>query len=219
MKKIISFLILIHIFTGLYAQHAVRLGVNMDPIITWLSPKNDNLERDGMRLGITGGLMVEAYFHDNYAFASGISLGLQGGNLIYEDSVTIITENDDPVILTPGTSVAYKLSYITIPVSVKMKTNEIGYFTYFAQLGFIPQINVGSRANSVGKRLEKDNVGKEINLFKLSYFIGGGIEYGLGGQTALVIGIFYNNGFIDVLSNNDYKAINSFLTFRLGVMF
>ena len=53
--------------------------------------------------------------------------------------------------------------------------------------------------------LDKDNVGKEIGLFNLSFFIGGGIDYDLGGTTALNLGIFYNNGFIDLLSNETIR--------------
>ena len=63
-----------------------------------------------------------------------------------------------------------------------MKTNEIGYFTYFAELGFNQHINVGSRASSTGSGLSKDLVSKEINLFNMSYFFGGGVEYNIGGQ-------------------------------------
>lgn len=164
--------------------------------------------------------MGEYYFHKNYAIASAISFNVLGGNLIYEDSVAIITGKEDELVsLTPGTSVAYNLNYLTIPVSLKMKTNEIGYFTYFAQFGLSMQFNTGSKASSVGKRLEKDFVGKEINLIKLSYFIGAGIEYSLGGHSALLVGLFFNNGFTDVLSNKDYKAINNYFDVRVGVMF
>ncbi|MBN1158808.1 MAG: PorT family protein [Bacteroidales bacterium] len=220
MKRILLLLFLMPVISGLFAQQTIRLGIHIDPAITWLTPKNKNLDRDGMRLGIGGGLLVEYYFDKNYAIASGISFSLLGGNLIYQDSVAILTGKEgDPVSLTPGTSVAYNLSYFTIPVSLKMKTNEIGYFTYFAQFGFLPQFNTGSKANSVGKRLEKDFVGKEINLIKLSYFIGAGIEYSLGGHSSLLFGLFWDNGFTDVLSNNDYKAVNNYIKVRAGVMF
>ncbi|MBN2481086.1 MAG: PorT family protein [Bacteroidales bacterium] len=219
MKRILPLLLLLHV-SGLFAQQTIRLGIHADPAITWLAPKNKNLDRDGMRIGIGGGLIVEYYFHKNYAIASGISFNLLGGNLIYQDSVAIITgKEDDLVSLTPGTSVAYNLNYFTIPVSLKMKTNEIGYFTYFAQFGFLPQFNTGSKANSVGKRLEKDFVGKEINLIKLSYFIGAGLEYSLGGHSSLLFGLFWDNGFTDVLSSKDYKALNNYVTIRAGIMF
>jgi hypothetical protein len=67
--------------------------------------------------------------------------------------------------------------------------------------------------------LSKDNVKKEINLFNTNYFFGGGVEYNVGGNTSLLAGIFFNNGFLDVLSNNDHKAVLNYLTFRVGVLF
>jgi len=218
MKKLLIFVLLVNTL-GMYAQKNLRLGVHLDPVITWFSPKNRTIERDGMRPGFTGGLLLEAYFHDNYAFATGLSIGVQGGNLTYRDSVSIITGENDRVWVTPGTTVAYNLSYITIPVSIKMKTNEIGYITYFAQLGFTPQINTGSRANSSDETLNKDFVSKEINLVNLSFFFGAGIEYGIGGQTAFTAGLFFHNGITDVLSSNNYRAKLNFLTIRLGIIF
>jgi hypothetical protein len=122
-------------------------------------------------------------------------------------------------MIPAGSTVAYNLSYLTIPVGLKLKTNEIGYFTYFAELGFAQEINIGSRANSSGSDLNKTNVPKETNLLNMSYFFGGGVEYNIGGSTSLVAGIFYNNGFVDVLSNNHHKAVLSYLSFRAGVLF
>jgi len=87
---------------ALSAQDHLRLGVHFDPVISWFSPKVRTIERDGMRPGFTGGLMLEAYFHDNYAFATGISIGMQGGNLAYDDSVSVIAGEDDRIWITPG---------------------------------------------------------------------------------------------------------------------
>ena len=56
-------------------------------------------------------------------------------------------------------------------------------------------------------------------MLNMSYFFGGGVEYNIGGNTSLTAGIFYDNGFIDVLSNNDHKAVSNFITFRIGVLF
>jgi hypothetical protein len=108
---------------------------------------------------------------------------------------------------------------MTIPLGLKLKTNEIGYFTYFAHLGLTHQINIGARASSSGNNLNKDNVPKEINLLNMSYFFGGGVEYNIGGNTSLMAGILFNNGFIDVLSNDDHKAVLNYLTIRVGVLF
>jgi hypothetical protein len=121
--------------------------------------------------------------------------------------------------LPAGTSVAFNINYITIPMALKLKSNEIGFLTYFAELGFLPQINIGSRATSTGGALDKDNVSKEINAFNVSFFFGGGVEKNIGGNTFLMGGIFFNNGFGDVLTADAHKAALNFLNIRLGIMF
>ncbi len=218
MKKALVFLLLMNA-SVVFGQSNLRLGVNIDLMASWLSPKTNRIDKDGARPGISGGLMVEYYFHPNYGFVTGLTLATQGGNIMYKDSVNISTGDPIPVGLKKGSTVAYSVSYLSIPVALKLKTNEMGYFTYFAELGLTQLINIGSRASSTGSGLNKDNVPKEINVFNMTYFFGGGVEYNVGGQTSLVAGIFYNNGFVDVLSNNNHKAVLNYLTFRVGVLF
>lgn len=204
--------------SAVFGQSKLRLGVHLDPMASWLSPRTNRIQKDGARPGLNGGLMVEYYFHPNYGIVTGLNLGLRGGNVLYRDTVTIET-GDSRVVVPAGSTVAYNLNYLTIPVGLKLKTNEIGYFTYFAELGFSQEINIGSRANSSGNDLNKTNVPKETNLLNMSYFFGGGVEYNVGGNTSLVAGVFFNNGFVDVLSNNHHKAVLNYLSFRAGVLF
>lgn len=205
--------------TVICAQSDFRLGANLDPVISWFSPVTSGIDRDGSKPGFNAGLIVEYYFSKNYAFVSGLSLTSLAGNLFYKEAVSITTGAGEHVLLPAGSTVAFNLSYLTLPAGLKLKTNEIGYFTYFAQVGFSPQINIGSRATATGSLLKKDNISKEINLFNLSYFFGGGLEYDMGGQTSLLAGLFFNNGFVDILSNNRYKTAFNYLTIRLGIMF
>jgi hypothetical protein len=86
-------------------------------------------------------------------------------------------------------------------------------------MGFTPQFNIGSKASSTDNELSKDNISDEINLFSMSYFFGGGLEYNIGGQTSLTAGLFFNGGIIDVLSKDSHKATLNYLTLRLGIFF
>jgi hypothetical protein len=205
--------------TALFAQSKVRLGAHIDPVFSWFSPRSSQIEKDGARLGYNGGLIVEYYFQPNYALVTGLNLTQLGGNLIYKEEVDISTGEGEHVVLPPNTSVAFNVNYLTIPMALKLRSNEIGYLTYFAELGFSPEVNIGSRATSDGGALNKDNVSKEINAFNVSFFFGGGIEKNIGGQTSLTGGIFFNNGFGDILSADDHKAALNFVNIRLGIMF
>jgi hypothetical protein len=203
----------------MFAQSKLRLGAHIDPVFSWFSPRSSHIEKDGSRLGYNGGLMVEYYFAPNYAFVTGLNLTQIGGNLLYKEEVNISTGEGEPILLPPQTTVSYNVNYLTVPMALKLKSNEIGFFTYFAELGFSPQVNIGSRASSTGGALSKDNVSKEINAFNVSFFFGGGIEYNIGGQTSLTAGVFFNNGFVDILSSDRHKAQLNFMDIRFGVMF
>ncbi len=218
MKKVFVILILLNV-SVVFAQSKFRLGVNLDPIVTWFSPKTNGIEKDGGRLGFSGGLITEYYFAEKYALVSGFSISKLGGNLMYKDSIYISTGDQSRVLVEAGSTVAYNLTYLNLPVALKLKTNEIGYFTYFAQMGVTPQFNIGSKASSTDNELSKDNISDEINLFSMSYFFGGGLEYNIGGQTSLTAGLFFNGGFIDVLSKDSHKATLNYLTLRLGIFF
>jgi hypothetical protein len=219
MKKIVLFIAL---FVSInLAGQGLRIGINFDPVISWFSPNTKHLDKAGAKLGFNGGLMIETNFKDNYAFATGLDLTFLGGNLQYNDGPVTFTVDDDKIVtIDSATTVEFALQYISIPLSLKLKTNAIGNITYFGQLGLTPQFNISAKATSDnGNLLDKDNVGEDIGLFNLSFFIGGGIEYNLGGTTALNLGIFYNNGFIDLLASDEYKSALNYVNLRLGVMF
>jgi len=217
-RKLLILIILAY-SSALFAQSKMRLGAHIDPVFSWFSPRTSQIEKDGARLGYNGGLIAEYYFAPNYAFVSGLNLTQLGGNLLYKEEVDITTGEGAHVLLPAQTTVAFNVNYLSIPMALKLKSNEIGYFTYYAELGFLPEVNIGSRASSTGGAISKENVSKEINAFNMSFFFGGGIEYNIGGQTSLVGGIFFNNGFTDILSADRYKAGLNFLNIRIGVMF
>jgi hypothetical protein len=219
MKKIF-FLTALVVSMNLSGQD-FRFGINFDPVMSWFSPNSKTIERAGAKLGFNGGLMLETTFKKNYVFATGFDLTYLGGNLQYNNGATSFTVDKDKIVtLDSATIVEFTLQYISIPLSLKLKTNPIGYISYYGQLGLTPQVNISAKATSDnGNKLDKDNVGKEIGPVNLSFFIGGGIEYDLGGTTALNLGIFYNNGFIDLLADKEYKAALNYVNLRVGVLF
>jgi hypothetical protein len=60
-------------------------------------------------------------------------------------------------------------------------------------------------------------------MFNLSYHVTAGIEYSLGGTTALVFGLSFENNFIDITKDNGNhpvdKVSHKMLSFRFGVNF
>ncbi len=169
-------------------------------------------------MGLNAGLGMDYYFAENYAFATGISINNIGGKLDYSNDITF---NVSPVeiIVPAGNTITYQLRYINIPLGLKFKTNEIGYSTFFANLGVTPMINIQSRATDFSEILYKENIADDIMTFNMSYFITMGIQYSLGGSTALIGGLGFSSGFMDVTSRAlDKITINTF-SLRVGILF
>lgn len=63
----------------------------------------------------------------------------------------------------------------------------------------------------------------ELNKFNLSYHITVGTEYSLGGTTAIVLGLNFDNNFLDITKDNANQpkdiVSHKILSFRLGVNF
>ncbi|MBN2214905.1 MAG: PorT family protein [Bacteroidales bacterium] len=198
-------------------SQGVQLGVCLNPHFAWFSENTSVMKSNGTRIGVEGGLVVENYFTKNYAFVTGIRLGTFGGKMEYNDSIPFET-NDAKKYVLEGEEVKYKMQYISVPIALKLKTNQIGYMSYFAQLGFTGQVNIGAKADNP-PRIDNDGAGPEIGLFSVSYHFGGGVEYEIGGSTAIVAGIVYNNGFLDILTEQDGRESLSYLSINLGVIF
>ena len=69
---------------------------------------------------------------------------------------------------------------------MKLKTEELGYLTFFLQLGLNPMININARGESGDGTLDDESIRETTQLFNLGYHAGVGVEYRLGGNTALI---------------------------------
>lgn len=197
----------------------VKFGVFVDPQYTWLAPETRDASSDKGFFGVNGGLSVDNYFAKNYALSTGLALGTQGGTIRYSNEKTIKAGSSGiDTTLPAGTAIEYKLQYITVPVGLKLKSNQIGYITFYANIGFTNQFNINSKASSSEGTLQNDPVNKEINWYNLAYHFGGGVEYAIGEDTALNFAVIYHNGFIDI-TNSDPRITSRVLTLRVGVLF
>jgi hypothetical protein len=183
-----------------------------------MSPEARDVNSQGTVFGIKGGLIIDRYFQDNYAFTTGISMGTQGGKLLfdYQFPIEVYGETDT---MPAGTTLRYKLQYITIPLGLKLKSNQMGYSTFYVNLGFSNQLNLKAEATTLdNNRLSDDSIKDEIGWYNLGYYFGGGVEYSLGKDTAILIGILYHNGFLDITTAAP-RVYSRILTLRLGVLF
>lgn len=221
MKKIIFFSILMISTLAVVAQDEsnVHFGLKAAPSFAWLRTDSKNFSTNGSKFGFSYGLMTEFNFTKRYAFATGIDVAYRGGKLksIVTDSMTTTIEQ------------AMTLQYVELPLTLKLKTNEIGYLTYYLQIGVSPGVNIRSKAdvktstqyNGTTTSASEDGIDikKDINSFNLSMIIGGGVEYTLSGSTTLLLGVQFNNGFMDIADGDDLKANSNYLALTVGILF
>jgi hypothetical protein len=218
-------LILLLTISPLYIVHAqqrIGFGIHADPSVNWFSTDISQVRYNGARAGFNFGLTYNKYFAPNYSFSTGISLMRTGGRLVSSDTTTMEFSNSRLKVL-PGNPVEYKIQYLVIPIGLKLQTNQIGYLTFFSDLGLDPKIAISRKADIPSLNISGENANNEINLFNLSYHITAGIEYSLGGTTALVFGLNFDNNFLDATTDNGNprtdKVSQKILSFRFGVNF
>lgn len=195
-----------------------KFGVFIDPQVCWLKPESKVVEMSGKIFGIKGGLSIDRYFEKNYAFSTALSLSNQGGKLTYDNQL-VLTVYDKPDTIPAGATIDYRLQYLTIPVGLKLKSNEIGFHTFFVQLGFDNQFTIKARATSTNNGgLDDDSIREEIGVYNLAYYFGGGLEYAIAEDTSISFGLFYHSGVLDISKAKPVVNTRQ-VSLRLGINF
>ncbi len=231
MKKIVLITALSLVFMSLFAQGdepTVRVGITASPAISWFKGADKNVNSGKIRMGLEYGLLMNINLsknNQNYVLETGLTGVLMGGNAVYD---TLGFGTDSLFGYRNGVDARFKMQYVNIPISLKLKTNEIGYITYYGQLGFVPGFKVGGRIDSdalgyENEKLDKDNETiYKAPLFALGISVGGGIEYALNDRTALVLGLNFVNNFtngIKVKTEDKDKQAFRYLLLRAGILF
>ncbi|MGB0886028.1 MAG: porin family protein [Chitinophagales bacterium] len=240
MKKIASILTILLFLTNANAQELrnFRFGLVFSNAIMF--PASDNVDlKSKPSYGFDYGLSIDYFFTDNYAISSGIYMDhpiyARSGTL--ENNFSFSAASDSAFALakginssTIGNNEKITSMNLNIPLSFKLKTNEIGYFKYFGDVGILNSFRIQSRYSLKGTDIQKIRFGKEnaefnaINYhtktYNFSLKIGGGIEWTISDNTALLVGLYFYNGFIDYIEDNDAKATYiRKLSLRTGILF
>ncbi len=104
----------------------------------------------------------------------------------------------------------YKINYVTIPFALKMKTKEIGYFTYFGEFGANLGLKTKARVSDVtdviawnaadstfsvvveNKSLTDLDLAKGTQPIRVGLLVGGGAEYNFSGSTSMFFSLHYH---------------------------
>ena len=210
------------LLTGNVFAQGVKFGFHIDPVLGWLKPDEKNISSTGVRIGFNYGLMLDFYFSENYAITTGVTIAQNGGKIKYDDADTLFPKTFPGTGFPASTEIKFNFQNLQIPFALKLKTNEIGYITYFGEVGVDNRFNIRTTGdiitpNAVDDRVD-EKLAKDVRVFNLALHIGAGIEYSLSEKTAFVGGIYFSNGFTDITGFKGHVEQN-YLAIRLGIHF
>jgi hypothetical protein len=182
-------------------ERKLRFGLQLNPHISWLTPNTAGYESEGAKFGMTYGLAAEFFLTKNYLFSTGLFIANLGGEVSFEG----IYEDNNGANIPSAVKQSYGIKYIEIPLTLKLRTNEIGYMTYYGQFGLKSGIKFKSTSDfsysdiNNSPKIEGVNTASDIFFINMYLTVGAGVEYNISGNTSLLLGLTYNNGFINQL--------------------
>lgn len=182
-------------FSGLFGQNNIRFGIHLTPNISYVSTNQEDAATGAKILFAYGGIF-EYRFADNYSLASGFEIINRGGTLTAD-----------------GVTGSYRTGYLQIPLALKMRTREFGYFTYYGEFGLVPSVRMTDNVEFEPELPDGERLESYINFFNTIFRFGFGTEYDLGGSSALVLGLNYNRSLFDNLKADDPR-LSSKYTYR-----
>jgi len=180
-----------------------RFGLQFNPNISWLKSNTSELESDGTKFSFSYGLAFEYFLSKNYLLSSGLVFSSLGGELNYEG----VFNDNNGVNVPTEVNQTYNIRYIELPTILKLRTNEIGYMTYYGVFGLRTGIKYKSSSDfsyldiNGGIKEEGKNTASDVFFINTWLVVGAGAEYNLSGNTNISFGVTYNNGFINSLDS------------------
>ena len=222
-KLLLALLVLAATISTASAQF--EIGLKVSPSITSLraeATSANGFASDGSKLSFGGGLVVDYFFGENYAFSTGLLLSGKGGTIRYAD----------PSLAGQVIQQKITMQYLELPLSVKLFTNEIAPdIRLYFQVGGSLNAPIGSRLNDskfyIDPATSKETKANDhVLFFDADALAGLGAEYQLAKSTKVFGGLSYRRGLVDVdryfEKTRDFKDVtikNSGFALDLGVKF
>lgn len=208
-KIILSTVLLVCVFSARLSAQKFQFGIHGMPLLSYVTTDDEDAET-AAKLKFGFGLITQYNFTDRYSLSTGIDILNRGGDITVRD--------------TTGN---YSAGFVNIPIILKMRSKEVGYFTYYANFG-------GGLSFKTSEDVEFDpefdkNKVSELDFYvsgaNITFAIGGGLEYNLGGSTSLIAEITYNRSLVDnfasdnIYLSSDAKYKLDYVALKVGVIF
>jgi Outer membrane protein beta-barrel domain len=222
MKRILTILILSVLSFGAWAQNSpltsygFRLGLTATPTFGWIKPEQGKTE--GIALGFSYGLIGDFNFAPNYSFSTALTITSVNGKSTEANVLPYYVASTAP----KAYDLKYKLQYVDLPLTIKLKTVKTDGRRWYGQFGLSNSINISAKQDAVtGGSVVGDNlnVSDNIKLYRAGLIIGGGGEFDISGNTSIVAGLTFNNGFTNIVTDKARNVKNHYLALNFGVFF
>lgn len=217
MKRLVLIAVILFTITRIYSQ-SFEIAVYTEPQLSWITSDGSEISNDGSLLNLNTGIEFNIYFMESYAFTMGVTMNNSGGKFLYNENIAFDEQGND-LFVNAGSIAKLNLQYITIPFGLKLKSEELGYTSFYFHGGLIPMMKLKASISSETENYNKLSISSNINFFNVNYFAEIGIEYRLGGNTALIAGLKWSAGFTDVTSNDLVNANLNSAGLHLGILF
>jgi len=200
-------------------DQALMFGIKLTPAFCWFTLDRNDYKSDGVYVGYIYGIMTDFRLAKNYYISSGLEISQRGGKYTSDSLVVDANTNQK----AKGT-VTQKLQYLDIPLTLKLKTNEIGYMRYYGTFGFLTGFTLKARQDKdyddeqFEDRDKRDNM-SDFGAFNFGLLVGAGFEYNFSGNSALSVGLQYHGSFVDVWSDDNAKINPNYVSLNLGLFF
>lgn len=224
MKRISTILILSLLSFGAWAQNSpltsygFRLGLTATPTFGWIKPEQG--KTNGVALGFSYGLIGDFNFAPNYSFSTALTITSINGKSTEANVLPYYGTSSSTA--PKAYDLKYKLQYIDLPLTVKLKTIKEEGKRWYGQFGLSNSFNISAKQDAVTNGTvvgDNLNVSDNIKLYRAGLIIGGGGEFDISGNTSIVAGLTFNNGFTNIVSDKGRNVKNHYLALNFGVFF
>ncbi len=257
MKKNITFLIILTFAINLLGQDSSsgpefrkhRFGLKGTPGVSYFTMGKSGSKNKGLGYHIAGGLNYEYSLSKSTAIATGVLFSKTTGGVSYIDTVGLTFKwmsGGEPLADTASMLLSrnYVFRSVDIPLKLKFRAAEVGYFTYYGEFGLTANIITKSTAKKndvvmvtgAPKSTISENGGRfdaydETKFYRGAVNFGAGVEWNLVGNTSLLLGANANIPFTNLLTkeSNTIKYVNgggfaratklNYIAVQIGIQF
>jgi hypothetical protein len=227
MKKILLTIAALAVAPAAFAQ--VEIGLKVSPSISYLrtgSPSATSFQGESSKFSFGGGIFMDYFFGQNYAFNTGLFLTGKGGTISYTDPKSAIAT---PVRVEQKIA----MQYLELPLTIKLFTNEVApdtriYFQVGGSLAVPVQTRINGEKNYIDAFDSNNETSAGSHVFDIDANLIGavGAEYQLGQSTKFLAGLSYHHGLVDTdryfektRKFSDVSIKNSVFSLDLGLKF